>query len=238
MCYPLMAPRPDKIPPAFVAAKYCVASILVFCVPFVHAQGVITTIAGGGQFQFTGVGGPATNAPLGRTAGITTDPQGNVYAADQDNHIVVKIAPTGLLTIVAGNGTVGYSGDGGPATEASFIGPVAVAADGAGNIFVLDYGVPPALPAGVCVVRKVIGDGTISTFAGIGACGFSGDGGAATQAAIYAQGISVDSKGNLYIADSGNGRVRKYRRKASSPRSPATAGAAIPATASRRPIPP
>ncbi len=191
---------------------YTIVAVLLLLLnaTFLRAQGTMTTVAGNGQFQFTGNGGPATSAPLGAIAGVATDPSGNVFAVDGNNHLVVKISGTGVLTIVAGNGTVGHSGDGGPATSASFIGPVAVAADGNGNVFVLDGGFAPEIPAGVCVVRKVGGDGTISTFAGSAGCGFGGDGGPATQAFINRpQGISVDSIGNLYIADTGNNRIRK-----------------------------
>lgn len=188
-----------------------VAVLFLYCTSFLHSQGPITTIAGNGLFRFTGNGGPATNAPLGRIGRVATDPTGNVYAVDLNNQLVVKISPAGLLTIVAGNGTQGYSGDGGPALNASFLGIIAVAADGAGNVFILDNGaLPEIFPSGVCVVRRVDGGGTISTFAGTVGCGYSGDGGPAAQAQINrAQGISVDLKGNLYIADTGNNRVRK-----------------------------
>lgn len=192
-----MKPRFLSIAPAFVlAAKHRVALSLVFCAAFVHAQGTITTIAGGGQFQVTGVGSPATNVPLGGIGGVATDPQGNVYAVDATNFIVVKIATTGVLTIVAGNGTGGTGGDGGPATNAPFQGPGALAADASGNLFFADG----------FRVRKVTTQGIISTVAGsdkLPNTGYSGEGGPATQASLgRPQGIAVDTRGNLYIADS------------------------------------
>ena len=99
---------------------FLIHSVFVFilCTVFVQAQGIITTIAGGGQFQVTWIGGPATNVPLGLIQGVATDSQGNVYASDASNFLVVKVAPSGVLTIVAGNGTAGTGGDGGPATSA------------------------------------------------------------------------------------------------------------------------
>ena len=137
-----MARRHFKIPSAFVlAAGYQVtfaAVVLVYCAPLVRAQGIITTIAGGNQFQVTGLGGPATNVPLGQIKGVATDPQGNVYAVDSTNLFVIKIATTGLLTVVAGNGQTVSSGNGGPATEASFQTPYAIAADASGNLFIAD----------------------------------------------------------------------------------------------------
>lgn len=188
-----MQPRHLTIPSAF-------ALIFASCTASVYAQGIITTIAGGRQFQVTGVGGPAINVPLGQIQGVTTDPQGNVYAVDARNLFVVKIAPTGVLTVVAGNGKTGSSGNGGPATNASFLAPYGIAADSSGNLFIGDE----------CSVRKIGGDGTISVFAGTGPCGYSGDGGLAAQASLSAiAGIAVDASGNVYIADSGNHRIRK-----------------------------
>src|SRR5260370_3979353 len=136
-----------------MVAKHHAAFVLVYCAAFIHAQGTITTIAGGGQVQFA-VGGPATNVPLANIGGITTDSQGNVYVADSNHHVVEKIATTGVLTIVAGNGAAGSSGDGGPATNASFEWPGALTAERAGNLFIGNR----------CAVRTISGDGTHSTY--------------------------------------------------------------------------
>jgi sugar lactone lactonase YvrE len=178
---------------------YRIAFILVSFSALVRAQGIITTIAGGGLFQVTGIGGQATSVPLGTIQGVATDLPGNVYAVDITNYIVVKIATNGVLTIVAGNGTANFTtnGDGGPATIASFQHPNAVAVDTSGNIFLTDG------PR----VREVTPQGIITTVAGSGKLpltGYSGDGGPATQASLqFPIGVATDSGGNLYIADSG-----------------------------------
>lgn len=124
-----------------------------------------------------------------------------MYAVDVTNLMVVKITTGGLLTVVAGNGKKGSGGDGGLATSASFLAPGALAADAAGNLFIADE----------CAIRKIGADGIISTIAGLGRCaGYSGDGGAATQASLSAAGgLAVDTKGNVYIADTLNYRIRK-----------------------------
>ncbi len=101
----------------------------------VSAQGLITTVAGS-TWVFGGDGGPATNAPLGSIAAVAVDSSGNVFATDFGNHLVAKVSLTGVLTVVAGNGTHGFSGDGGPATSASLQFPFGVAVDAAGNLYI------------------------------------------------------------------------------------------------------
>ena len=160
----------------------------------------IITVAGS-NWTFTGDGGPATSAPLGPIWKTALDASGNLYAADAGNYRVFKITPGGTLTIVAGNGTSGFSGDNGPATSAQ-VRPVAVAVDSAGNTYITDQANQR--------IRKVNTSGIITTVAGTGTAGFSGDGGQATSAMIStANGIAVDSAGNLYIADTNNQRIRK-----------------------------
>jgi len=162
-------------------------------------QGIITTVAGS-TWVFRGDGGPATSAPLGYVYGAAIDAAGNVYASDQDNDLVVKVSPTGVLTVVAGNRLRGFSGDGGPATSASLNRPTSVAADAAGNLYITDRGNGR--------VRAVSRSGTITTVAGGGSAS-PGDGGPATSASLaFPAGVAVDAAGNLYIAEEW-GRVRK-----------------------------
>jgi NHL repeat-containing protein len=179
--------------------------VLLLCTSLCHAEGIITTIAGGGQFQVTGIGGPATSVPLGLIQGIAADPQGNVYVSDAADLIVVEISTTGVLTIVAGNGTSGLDGDGGPAINASLSSPGALATDISGNLFIADSK----------RIRKVTPQGVISTVAGDPSlctshspC-YSGDGGPATRAAVsFPRGLALDTRGNLYLTD-GFSRIRK-----------------------------
>jgi sugar lactone lactonase YvrE len=133
---------------------------------------------------------------------LATDSAGNLFIADNFNQRVLKVTPGGVISTIAGNGTPGYGGDGGPATSAQLNEPWGVAVDSAGNLFIADLVNNR--------IRKVTTDGVIHTVAGMGAAGYSGDGGPATMAQLnYPVGVTVDSSGNLFIADSGNNRVRK-----------------------------
>jgi len=179
------------------------AACILFLASQLGAQGVITTVAGT-TWRFTGDGGPATNAPLGELYGVAVDSAGNLFAVDMANHLVVKTAPSGTLTVVAGTGFAGFSGDGGPATRAalSLASGGGVAVDGVGSVFIADWG--------NFRIRKVSSDGKITTVAGNGSSDFSGDGGPATAAAVYsATGVGVDAAGNLYIADRSSHRIRR-----------------------------
>jgi len=156
----------------------------------VALDGVISTVAGNGDAGYLN--------PLG----VAVDAAGSLYIADAANNRIRKVGPGGAMSTVAGNGISGYSGDGGPATEASLNYPSGLAVDAAGNLFIADtYNQR---------IRKVAVDGTISLVAGNGNAGYSDDGGAATSASLYVPvGVAVDVAGVLYIADSGNRRVRK-----------------------------
>jgi len=153
-------------------------------------------------------GAPATGVVLNYPYGITDDSSGNVYIADSHNFMVREdVKSTSLVNFFAGDGTEGYLGDGGPATSAELNYDYGVAKDSSGNVYIADtYN---------CLIRKVNTAGTISTFAGLVVsgsvrCGYSGDGGAATSAELnYPDGVAVDSKNNVYIADSNNEVVRK-----------------------------
>src|ERR1035437_6563051 len=162
------------------------------------SNGVITTVAGGG-FGL-GDNGPATSAQLGFPEGVAVDSAGNLYIADPGSERVRKVS-NGVITTVAGNGTQGFSGDNGPPTIAQLNGPSGVAVDAAGSLYIADtYN---------HLVRKV-SNGVITTVAGNGTQGFSGDNGPATSAQLgFPEGLAVDSAGSLYIADQENNRIRK-----------------------------
>jgi uncharacterized protein (TIGR03437 family) len=162
---------------------------------------VITTVAGGGWRPFPTAQISAIKAPLGTPIGVALDGQGNLYVADSYNNIVVRISPSGTLSLVAGNGSAGFSGDGGPPTSAALNFPASVAVDSAGDVYIADFNNSR--------IRKVSG-GTITTVAGNGSFSFSGDEGPATSAALnHPIGVALDTAGNLYIADNFNGLIRK-----------------------------
>lgn len=165
--------------------------------------GGISTAAGSGSGSFSGDGGLAPNAAINRPYGVATDATGNLYIADTNNKRIRKVDIFGLMSTVAGNGTSGYSGDGGPATIAKIATPFGVAADTSGSLFIADYGNNR--------IRKVDHNGTITTVAGNGTAGYSGDGGLATNAQIgfFLYGVAVDGAGNLFIVDSSNNAIRK-----------------------------
>ena len=170
-------------------------------------DGRIFTIAGTGVTGYSGDGGPATEAQFNWAAGVAVDRFGNVYVADFfGNHRVRKIdASTSIVRTIAGTGGAGYSGDGGPATQAQLNMPSSVALDSQGNVYVVDSGNQR--------VRRIDPSGSITTIAGNGATGFSGDGGPATQASFNLAGqlgtLTVDSRGNLYVVDFVNQRIRR-----------------------------
>ena len=174
----------------------------------VYTSGVITTVAGNGvgdvngNSSFSGDGGLATAAQLNNPQGIAVDVAGNLYIADTWNHRIRKVDTAGIITTVAGNVYIGFNGDGGLATAAQLSNPQGIAVDGAGNLYIAD--------TWNYRIRKVDTSGVITTVAGNGSTGSNGDGGAATSAQLNnPQGIAVDGAGNLYIADSGNYRIRK-----------------------------
>ncbi len=168
------------------------------------STGVISTVAGNGTQGYSGDGGAATSAELNWPSAVVLDSSGNLYIADSNNNrIRVVNASTGVISTVAGNGTQGYSGDGGAATSAEFNTPDGLALDSGGNIYIADL-------FNDCIRMVNASTGVISTVAGNGTPGYSGDGGLATSAEInYPQGVAVDSSGNIYIADYYNDVIRK-----------------------------
>lgn len=156
------------------------------------ANGIIATVTGGGALNGDGV--PATSALLNTPTGLALDSGGNLYFAEQDNHRVRRVSG-GTITTVAGNGSPGFGGDGGPGTSATLNFPTGVAVDAAGNIYIADSQNDR--------IRKVSA-GIITTFAGTGTPGHSGDGGPAEQAQLNLavnSAIAVDAAGDLYITD-------------------------------------
>jgi sugar lactone lactonase YvrE len=186
------------------------AMVLLFALSVsMHAQGILTvtpgrtanTTAGTGAIGDTGDTGPASAATLGNPSAVAYDANGNLYLADANNHVVREISTSGVITTIAGTGIEGYSGDNAAATAAQLDTPTGVAVDTSGNIYIAD--------SHNHRIRKISG-GTITTFSGTGAPGFSGDTGSAVAAQLWLpSGVAVDKSGNVYIADTNNHRIRK-----------------------------
>ncbi len=155
-------------------------------------EGIISTVAGNGIFGYSGDGGPATQANLSDPMGVFGDTAGNIYIADSGNNVIRKVDTKGIIHTVAGNHTAGFSGDGGPATQASLSYPYSVVADGKGNFYIADVD--------NARVRSVNAAGTINTYAGNGSGGNTGSGGPATSAAIGPPFGLLIGEGKLYIS--------------------------------------
>ena len=168
----------------------------------VDPSGTITTVAGTGESGFSGDGDPAVAAQLNIPEGVAVDGAGNLYIADSENHRIRRVDPSGTITTIAGTGESGFSGDNGPAVQAALRRHSDVAVDGAGNLYIADTFNDR--------IRQIDPSGTITTIAGTGLSGFSGDNGPAIQARLYwPGGVAVDGVGNLYVADSFNHRIRR-----------------------------
>ncbi len=168
------------------------------------AQGGISTYAGTGASGSSGDGGAATAATMSGPGGVAVAANGDIYFADRNNNVVRKVtAATGIITTVAGNGSSGASGDGGPATAAGIKRPEDVFLTASGDLYIAE--------SGHSRIRKVVlSTGIITTVAGSGASGSGGDGGLATSAGLNApEGVVVASNGDIYIADTGNNKIRK-----------------------------
>lgn len=167
------------------------------------ADPTITSFAGTGKIGYSGDGGPATKAMLNNPFDVVLDPAGNVYFSDTNNHVVRRVdAETGIITTVAGSGQKGDGGDGGPATKAKLNEPYGVKLDAEGNLFLVDR-------LNYRVRRVDAKTGIITTVAGTGKSGYSGDGGPGHEAMLREpNGIAFDSKGQLYIADVQDQRIR------------------------------
>jgi uncharacterized protein (TIGR03437 family) len=168
----------------------------------VDTTGIISTVAGNGNFGFTGDNVAATQTALASPAAVAVDVAGNIYIADLFNSRIRKVDTQGVITTFAGSGVAGYNGDGGQATQARIDTPEGVAVDRLGNVYIAD--------SASGVVRRVAPSGVITTFAGTGQDGFNGDGGQATQARLSSpRGVAAGADGTVYIGDAGNDRIRQ-----------------------------
>ncbi len=185
--------------PRLKTLTFVLLSSLALAWPLAGNAQNINTYAGGGLTNNV----PAPSAVIGQPTAVARDTGGNFFICSSSLGAVFKMNPTGQLTLVAGNDTFSFSGDGGPATGAGLAGPSGVAVDASGNLFIAD--------AGNNRIRRVdAATQIISTVAGNGTAGFSGDGGPATSAGLAGpSGVTVDASGNLFIADTNNHRIRK-----------------------------
>jgi len=168
----------------------------------VDAAGIITTIAGNGTAGTSGDGGAATQAALNAPFGMATTKDGSLYIAEWNGNVIRKVDPEGIITTVAGDGQPGYTGDGGPAAQARLHTPGGLAVGPDGSLYIADIDNH--------AIRKISPDGIITTVAGIGRGGYSGDDERATDAALREpRDVAVGPDGSLYIADFGNNRVRR-----------------------------
>jgi uncharacterized protein (TIGR03437 family) len=162
--------------------------------------GNISTVAGNGVQGYTGDGGPALSAQLNDPEGVAVDSAGNLYITDTLNYAIRMVAPNGMISTIAGDGVAGYSGDGGAASQAQLSYPAGIAVDSGGAVYFADAG---------AAVRKIDSSGRISTIAGNGSLGYTGDGGLATAASLDGPiGIALNANGDVYVADSGNNAIR------------------------------
>lgn len=173
--------------------------------------GIITTFAGTVWQGYRGDGRVANRALLNRPYGVAVDKTGNVYFSDTYNNVIRKVGTDGIINTIAGNGKEGYSGDGGPATDAQLNKPAGITLDDFGNMYVADEGND--------VVRKISANGLVSTVAGNGKRGYQGDGEQAIRAELSEpRDVAIDHIGNMYIADFGNHVIRKVTtRRAATP---------------------
>lgn len=179
-----------------------VADLFSNVVRKIDVNGIITTVAGNGYWGYSGDKGMATSARLSAPSDVALDSSDNLYISDSGNNVIRKVDASGIITTVAGNGMAGYSGDNGPAVSATLGGPNTLAFDNMGNFYFND------IYRGI--IRKVDANGIITTIAGTGVIGYSGDGAPAIGAKLGTiRDIVFDSAGNLFFSDPSIGLVRK-----------------------------
>jgi trimeric autotransporter adhesin len=167
----------------------------------ISTTGIVTLYAGGGVSPADGV--PATTAQLSFPVGLAIDPAGNIYIGDQIHNKVRKVNTSGIITTVAGTGGTGYTGDGFAATLATLSDPTGISLDTHGNLYIADQ-------LNHCIRKVTASTGIITTVAGTGTSGYTGDGGQATAATLYQPNeVTVDAVGNIFIADTRNNSIRK-----------------------------
>ena len=167
----------------------------------ISREGIISTVAGTGENGYSGDNGPANQAMINYPYGVACDDQGNLYIVDTSNQRIRKVGPAGIITTIAGSGDYGFSGDNGPAVQASLWSPSGVAVDEDGALYIVDRANHR--------IRKVDAQGVITTIAGNGIRGYSGDGGPAELAHLHTpDSVAVDRSGNVYISDEQNSRIR------------------------------
>ncbi len=181
------------------AGDIFVANRSANCVRKIDPSGIVTNYAGNTTATYTGDGGPATDAGIHLPTSLALDAAGNLYITEVGSSVVRKVTTSGYISTVAGNGTYGYSGDGGPATSAEIRDVSTIALDASGNLYIGDFA--------NFVIRKVTPAGIISTYAGTGSVGSTGDGGPATAATLHWPRIAIDPWNNIYIAN--NSTIRK-----------------------------
>lgn len=170
-------------------------------VRLIFSNGKIVTFAGNGVAGYSGDGGPATRAQLYRPSGVAVRSDNVVFISDYFNNRIRVVYTNGTIYTYAGNGTAGYSGDGGPAIDGSLWLPLGITLTSTGDLFIVDYQNNR--------IRVVYNNGTLETFAGNGMPGYSGDGGPAIESSLYfPRSVSVSSSGEVYIADTYNNRIR------------------------------
>jgi streptogramin lyase len=183
--------------------NFALSAFLLICLACPTWAQTISSPAGTGEKGYSGDGGSAKSARLADPFDVALDKTGNLYFSDTSNHSIRRVdAKTGVITTVAGTGKKGYSGDGGPATEATMFEPYGLELDADGNLFIVDR-------LNYCIRRVDAKSGKISTIAGTGKKGYSGDGGPGASAQLVEpNGLALDRKGKLYIADVAGQRVR------------------------------